>query len=96
MKKQTIITCLFISFVCTVNAQNRILKGKQPTMTQIMLVQIPVHPADTGLTFRHFEHLPVKHFPYFIADERQRFYSIAQRDSIIRKVDEMFFEPEGR
>lgn len=75
-------------------SQDRKLKSEQPSMAQLMLLQVRLNPADTMLSYKNFSHLPVKHFPKFIADESQPIYSISQRDSIIRKVDELFFEME--
>jgi hypothetical protein len=73
-------------------AQDRVLKTKQPTKSQLVLFIIPLNPNDTIFNSVDFSYLPVKGFPYFTTDDDRPFYTITQRDSIIRKVDELFYE----
>ena len=90
MKYLLIIAGIFLVEFC--QAQERKLKEVQPTPQQLMLFVIPLNPADTIFSDVDFSYLPVKGFPYFIVDYKTQFYTITQRDSIIRKVDAMFFE----
>jgi hypothetical protein len=39
-----------------------------------------------------FSHLPVKGFPFYTASYKQPFYTIEQRDSVLKRIDELFFE----
>ena len=73
-------------------AQERILKAEQPGIVQLSLTMIPLHPNDTNLSYKDFEHLPVKFFPYFIIDSNQKFYSTEERDSIIGRIELMFYD----
>ena len=73
-------------------AQQRKLKSPQPNLAQLMMVEIRLNPADTIFNHFSFDYLPVKGYPYFTADPKKPFYTIAQRDSIVRKIDELFFE----
>ena len=73
-------------------SQNRKLKERQPTMIELMQVEIRLHPDDTMFNNVKFDHLPVKGFPFFTADARKDFYTKEQRDSVLRKIDALFFE----
>ena len=88
-----LIIILFCAFITTLTfAQERTLKENQPSLAQLMLFEIKLNPHDTMFRSVDFSYLPLKGFPYFFADPNQSFYTVAQRDSIIRKVDGMFFE----
>jgi hypothetical protein len=89
-----ILILLFMLITNVGFTQERKLKDNQPTMIELMMVVIPINPYDTVLQPSNFSHLPIKGFPFFTADPSIPFYTIAQRDSIIRKVDGMFFEEE--
>lgn len=91
MKYITLIT-IFSLFAINSFAQERVLKKQQPSMMQLMLFEIKLNPKDTSFASVDFSHLPIKGYPFFTADYSQEFYNAAQRDSIIRKVDAMFFE----
>jgi hypothetical protein len=89
---------LLVLFGCLISsttfAQDRKLKENQTSLAQLMLFEIKLNPNDTMFNSVDFSYLPLKGFPYFLADPNQSFYTVAQRDSIIRKVDGMFFEEE--
>ena len=73
-------------------AQERKLKSRQPGVIELTHFEIRLHPNDTIFNNVSFDHLPVKGFPFFTADPRKDFYTVEQRDSVLRRVDEMFFE----
>jgi hypothetical protein len=90
--KNLLLIILFCLLSSLSIAQDRKLKENQPSITELLLFEIRLNPNDTVFRSVDFSHLPLKGFPYFIADYNQPFYSSSQRDSIIRKVDELFFE----
>jgi hypothetical protein len=77
---------------CTLIAQERKLKERQPNVIELTMFDIRLHPNDTMFNNVKFDHLPVKGFPFFTADPRKDFYTVEQRDSVMRRIDEMFFE----
>jgi hypothetical protein len=79
-------------FPGTLIAQERKLKARQPNVIELTHFDIRLHPNDTMFNNVKFDHLPVKGFPFFTADPRKDFYTIEQRDSVLRRIDEMFFE----
>jgi hypothetical protein len=87
----TIILCCVLGLV---SAQERVLKDPQPNLMQLTHFVIKLNPNDTIFNSVDFSHLPVKGFPFYTATYKQPFYTVEQRDSILMKIDEMFFEPE--
>lgn len=88
---------LFLSlFLCScmsqLHAQDRVLKNPQPGLIELTQFQIKIQPGDTMFNNVDFSYLPVKGFPLFTASPNQPFYTVEQRDSIIRLVDSFFFE----
>ena len=77
---------------CTLFAQERKLKERQPNVIELTMFDIRLHPNDTMFNNVKFDHLPVKGFPFFTADPRKEFYTIEQRDSVMKRIDDMFFE----
>ncbi len=75
-----------------VNAQERKLKAMQPNMMELMMFEVKLNPSDTIFNNVNFDHLPVKGFPFFTAVPGKEFYTIEQRDSIIKKIDDLFYE----
>ena len=75
-----------------VSAQERVLKDPQPNLMQLTHFVIKLNPNDTIFNNVDFSHLPVKGFPFYTATYKQPHYTIEQRDSIIAKIDDMFFE----
>jgi len=73
-------------------AQERKLKARQPGVIELTHFEIRLHPNDTMFNSVSFDHLPVKGFPFFTADPRKDFYTVEQRDSVLRRIDDMFFE----
>ena len=61
-------------------------------MIELTRFEIRLNPNDTIFNNVNFDYLPVKGFPFFTADPRKDFYTIEQRDSVMKKIDEMFFE----
>jgi hypothetical protein len=87
-----IILIVLIAFPIFGFTQTRKLKNPQPGVAQLMHFQIRLNPNDTIFDNVDFSYLPVKGFPFFTADYKVPFYSITQRDSIVKKVDLLFFE----
>jgi len=95
MKVTTInfrILMLFIVFPFVSYSQERKLKERQPNVIELTMFEIRLHPNDTMFNNVSFDHLPVKGFPFFTADPRKDFYTIEQRDSVLRLIENMFFE----
>jgi hypothetical protein len=78
----------------SVSAQERVLKDPQPNIMQLTHFVIKLNPNDTIFNSVDFSHLPVKGFPFYTASYKQPLYTVEQRDSILRKIDGMFFEVE--
>lgn len=74
------------------HSQERKLKPRQPSVIELTMFEIRLHPNDTMFNQVSFDHLPVKGFPFFTADPRRDFYAVEQRDSVMRKIDDLFFE----
>ncbi len=75
-----------------VNAQERKLKTIQPSMMELMMFEVKLNPSDTIFNNVNFDHLPVKGYPFFTAVPGKAFYTIEQRDSILQKIDDLFYE----
>jgi hypothetical protein len=90
MRKIILLALLFIPLISF--SQPRMLKKQQPSAVQLMMFEIRLNPNDTVFNSVDFSYLPVKGYPFFTADPRKEFYTIQQRDSILRKLDELFFE----
>jgi len=73
-------------------SQDRNLKERQPNVIELTQFEIRLHPNDTMFNSISFEHLPVKGFPFFTADSRKDFYTVEERDSVLRRIDDMFFD----
>lgn len=73
-------------------AQERVLKDPQPSMFELTQFQIKLNPNDTMFNNVDFSHLPVKGFPFYTATYKQPYYTVEQRDSIISRIDKLFFE----
>ena len=87
-----LITVILCCVICVVSAQERVLKNPQPNLMQLTQFVIKLNPNDTIFNNVDFSHLPVKGFPFYTATYKQSYYTIEQRDSIIAKIDDMFFE----
>ena len=57
-----------------------------------MMFQVQLNPSDTIFNSVDFDYLPVKGFPLFTANPFVKHYTIQERDSILRRIDELFFE----
>jgi len=73
-------------------AQDRVLKNPQPGLIELTQFQILIQPGDTMFNNVDFSYLPIKGFPIYTASPNQPFYTIEQRDSIIKIIDAFFFE----
>jgi hypothetical protein len=89
---RTFILLCFLGLPLSLYAQQRELKAIQPSLAELMMFEIRLNPADTIFSYYDFSYLPVKGFPLFTADPSMPFYTVAQRDSIVRKLDGLFFE----
>lgn len=74
------------------HSQDRKLKPRQPSIIELTMYEIRLHPNDTMFNQVSFDHLPVRGFPFYTADPGKEFYTVEQRDSVIRRIDDMFFE----
>jgi hypothetical protein len=86
------LTCVLMLAPFISHSQQRKLKARQPNMIELTLFEIRLNPNDTIFNNVCFDYLPVKGFPFFTADPRKDLYTIEQRDSVMRKIDDMFFE----
>ena len=73
-------------------SQRRIVRVPPPTSNELMMFQIQLNPSDTIFNSVDFSYLPVKAFPLFTANPSVNHYTIQERDSILRRIDELFFE----
>jgi hypothetical protein len=90
--KKTICIVIFVLISVAIFAQERKLKYPQPGVALLMHFQIRLNPNDTIFNNVDFSYLPVKNFPFFTADPKIPMLTIHQRDSVIRRVDALFFE----
>ena len=90
--KRVIFTISLMLLALFVNAQERKLKAIQPNMMELMMFEVKLNPSDTIFNNVNFDYLPVKGFPFFTAVPSKSFYTIEQRDSILKKIDELFYE----
>jgi hypothetical protein len=89
-----ILLMTFSLIVGSTSAQERVLKNPQPNLMQLTHFVIKLNPNDTIFNSVDFSHLPVKGFPFYTASYKLPFYTVEQRDSILKKIDELFFESE--
>jgi hypothetical protein len=73
-------------------SQERVLKNPHPSMMELMHFEIKLNPNDTIFNSVDFSYLPVKGFPFYTASYKQPYYTMEQRDSILKVIDDMFFE----
>lgn len=90
MRKIILLTMLLVPI--TLIAQEHKLKARQPSVIELTMFEIRLHPNDTMFNQVNFDHLPVRGFPFFTADPGKEFYTVEQRDSVLRKIDDLFFE----
>ena len=90
--KIVIMSIAFLLPALFANAQERKLKTIQPNMMELMMFEVKLNPSDTIFNNVNFDYLPVKGFPFFTAVLGKEFYTLEQRDSIIKKIDDLFYE----